>query len=95
MPASLAGGGLPCAARGQEGRQNLVLAEAGIGDPKEFVEEVGTSSRLHPLKRPKFAALLEYARTGDTVHISEMFRLVRGTQHVLDVLDVLHARGLR
>lgn len=25
-----------------------------------------------------------------TVHISEMFRLVRGTQHILDVLDVLH-----
>ncbi|WP_240362063.1 hypothetical protein [Streptomyces sp. RLB1-9] len=24
------------------------------------------------------------------MHISEMFRLVRGTQHILDVLDVLH-----
>ncbi|MFD9100305.1 recombinase family protein [Streptomyces virginiae] len=75
-------------------RQNLVLAEAGIEDPKEFVEEVGTSSRLHPLKRSKFAALLEYARTGDTIHISEMFRLVRGTQQILDVLDVLHERGV-
>ncbi|MFI6688509.1 hypothetical protein [Streptomyces sp. NPDC050485] len=31
-----------------------------------------------------------YARLGDTVHISEMFRLVRGTGHILDVLDVLH-----
>ncbi|MDL4776802.1 recombinase family protein [Actinomadura xylanilytica] len=31
-----------------------------------------------------------YARPGDIVHISEMFRLVRGTQHILDVLDVLH-----
>ncbi|MEU8481206.1 hypothetical protein [Streptomyces hygroscopicus] len=29
-------------------------------------------------------------RPGDTVHISEMFRLVRGTGHILDVLDVLH-----
>ncbi|WP_433470105.1 recombinase family protein [Spirillospora sp. CA-128828] len=34
--------------------------------------------------------MLNYARPGDTVHISEMFRLVRGTQHILDVLDVLH-----
>ncbi|MGW7550090.1 recombinase family protein [Streptomyces rimosus] len=43
-----------------------------------------------PLQRPKFRALLEYARPGDTVHISEMYRLVRGTGHILDVLDVLH-----
>lgn len=71
-------------------RQNLVLAEAGIEDPVTFEEEAGTSSRLHPLQRPKFGELLTYARPGDTVHISEMFRLVRGTQHILDVLDVLH-----
>ncbi|MFJ7067907.1 hypothetical protein [Streptomyces sp. NPDC101115] len=31
-----------------------------------------------------------YARPGDTVHISEMCRLVRGTGHLLDVLDFLH-----
>ncbi|MEU4898916.1 recombinase family protein [Streptomyces sp. NPDC044780] len=53
-------------------------------------EDGGTSSRLHPLQRPKFGELLAYARPGDTVHISEMFRLVRGTGHILDVLDVLH-----
>ncbi|WP_037851378.1 recombinase family protein [Streptomyces sp. NRRL S-340] len=71
-------------------RQNLVLDEADIEDPVVFEEAPGTSSRLHPLQRPKFAELLAYARPGDTVHISEMFRLVRGTGHILDVLDVLH-----
>ncbi|MCX4822893.1 recombinase family protein [Streptomyces sp. NBC_01142] len=71
-------------------RQNLVLDEAGIEDPVVFEEEPGTSSRLHPLQRPKFRELLTYARPGDTVHISEMFRLVRGIGHILDVLDVLH-----
>ena len=71
-------------------RQNLVLDEAGIEDPVVFEEQAGTSSRLHPLERPKFGELLTYARPGDTVHISEMFRLVRGTGHILDVLDVLH-----
>ncbi|MFB7248300.1 recombinase family protein [Streptomyces populi] len=71
-------------------RQDLVLAEAGIEDPVVFEEDPGTSSRLHPLQRPKFGELLTYARPGDTVHISEMFRLVRGTGHILDVLDVLH-----
>ncbi|MEV5880339.1 recombinase family protein [Streptomyces sp. NPDC052101] len=55
-----------------------------------FEEQAGTSSRLHPLERPKFGELLAYARPGDTVHISGMFRLVSGTGHILDVLDVLH-----
>ncbi len=71
-------------------RQNLVLDEAGIEDPVVFEEDGGTSSRLHPLQRPKFRELLTYARPGDTVHISELFRLVRATGHSLDVLDVLH-----
>lgn len=71
-------------------RQNLVLNEAGIEDPVVFEEDPGTSSRLHPLQRPKFRELLTYARPGDTVRISEMFRLVCGTGHILDVLDVLH-----
>jgi DNA invertase Pin-like site-specific DNA recombinase len=71
-------------------RQSLVLDEAGIEDPVVFEEQTGTSSRLHPLERPKFGELLTYARPGDTVHISEMFRLARGTGHILDVLDVLH-----
>lgn len=39
-------------------RQNLVLSEAGIEDPVAFEEEPGTSSRLHPLERPKFGELL-------------------------------------
>ncbi|MER7734828.1 recombinase family protein [Streptomyces erythrochromogenes] len=71
-------------------RQNLVLDQAGIEDPVVFEEDPGTSSRLHPLQRPRFRELLTYARPGDTVHISEMFRLVRGAGHILDVLDVLH-----
>ncbi|WP_284050332.1 recombinase family protein [Streptomyces sp. MCA2] len=70
------------------------LDEAGIEDPIVFEEEAGTSSRLHPLQRTKFGELLPYSRPGDTVHISEMFRLVRGTQHILDVLDVLHTGRL-
>ncbi|MFF0078038.1 recombinase family protein [Streptomyces sp. NPDC005494] len=71
-------------------RQNLVLGEAGIEGPVAFEEDPGSSSRLHSLQRPKFSELLTYARPGDTVHISEMFRLVRSTGHILDGLDVLH-----
>lgn len=46
-------------------RQNLVLDEAGIEDPVVFEEDPGTSSRLHPLQRPKFRELLNYARPGE------------------------------
>ncbi|MFF9852122.1 recombinase family protein [Streptomyces litmocidini] len=60
-------------------RQDLVLDETGIEDPVVLEEDPGTSSRLHPLQRPKLRALLDYARPGDTVHTSEMFRPVRGT----------------
>ncbi|WP_079044315.1 recombinase family protein [Streptomyces anulatus] len=66
------------------------MNEAGIEDPVVFEEDPGTSSRLYPLQRTKFRELLTYARPGDTVHISAMFRLVRGTGHILHVLDVLH-----
>ncbi|MFD7629779.1 recombinase family protein [Streptomyces sp. NPDC059851] len=70
---------------------NLVYKRVStLKGPVVFEEDGGTSSRLHPLQRPKFRAFLDYARPGDTVHISEMFRLVRGTGHILDVLDVLH-----
>ncbi|MDQ1022702.1 DNA invertase Pin-like site-specific DNA recombinase [Streptomyces umbrinus] len=75
-------------------RQNLALDEAGIEDPVAFEEDPGTSSRLHLLQRPTFRELLTYARPGDTVRISEMFRLVRGTGHILDMLDVLHREVL-
>lgn len=71
-------------------RQNLVLTEAAIEDPTPPEEEASASSHLHPLQHPKFSALPAYARPGDTVHISEMSRLVRGTAHTLDVLDDLH-----
>ncbi|MCX4609472.1 recombinase family protein [Streptomyces mirabilis] len=59
-------------------RQNLILDEAGIEDPVVFEEDPGTSSRLHPLQRPKFRELLTYARPGDTVYISEMRRAKAG-----------------
>ncbi|MFI6494823.1 recombinase family protein [Streptomyces sp. NPDC050564] len=49
--------------------QNLALDDAGVEDPVTFEEEASTSSRLHPLPRPKFGELLAYARPGDTVYV--------------------------
>ncbi|MER7181784.1 recombinase family protein [Streptomyces hyaluromycini] len=64
----------------------LVLDESGIEDPVIFEEDGATSCRLYPLQRPKSRELLTYARPGDTMHLSEMGRFVRGTGHTLDVL---------
>lgn len=71
-------------------RQYLVLDEAQIEAPVTFEEQAGTSSRLHPLQRPKFSELLNYARPGDTVHISEMSASSAAPSTSSNVLDVLH-----
>ncbi|MFJ2899386.1 hypothetical protein ACIO87_31475 [Streptomyces sp. NPDC087218] len=54
----------------------------------------GPGGFVHPLGRPEFGDLLIHARPGGTVHITGMFRLVRGAGHILDVLDVLHRAPL-
>lgn len=53
-------------------RQNLVLDEAGIEDPVVLEEDTGTSNRPHSLQRPKFSALLTYARPGDSMSLTEV-----------------------
>lgn len=76
--------------------RNATATSSGGQLPTGPSWRIGTNQTSHhyaealPLQRPKFRELLTYARPGDTLHISEMFRLVRGTGHVLDVLDVLH-----
>lgn len=71
-------------------RQNLVLDEAGIEDPVVFEEDPGTSSRLHPSSARSSAHSSHTRGRATPVHISEMFRLVRSTGHILDVLGVPH-----
>jgi DNA invertase Pin-like site-specific DNA recombinase len=71
--------------------------EAGNADVPDAASAANQCHGAARLQRPGFAELLTSARPGYTVHISEMFRLVRGTGHildVLDVLDVLHANRL-
>ncbi|MFJ8742928.1 hypothetical protein ACIRL2_26505 [Embleya sp. NPDC127516] len=53
--------------------------------------EVRGREALTPSHIPEAAQPLPAsAQPGDAVHVSEMFRLVRGTGRILDVLDVLH-----
>lgn len=53
-------------------RQNLVLDEAGTGDPVVLEEDTGTSSRPRSLQRPKSSALPAYARPGGSMSLMEV-----------------------
>lgn len=74
-------------------RQRYVLTETGTTFARTF-SDPATSSRMTPTSRQGFSELMTYVREGDTVHISEMFRLVRSVRDILDVLDLFHSRGL-
>ncbi|WP_051886667.1 hypothetical protein [Streptomyces hygroscopicus] len=73
-------------------RQNLVLDEAGIEDPVVFEEDPGTSSRLHPLQRPKFRELLTSVRRGQgyTLRVSAVPAVHRGLLARCQPLDGGH-----
>lgn len=82
-PASTTGVLFDGAGRGFH-QSGAVDADVGGGRHRAPDEGPGHTAMRpgYPAKRPKFAERLAYARPGVTVHISEMFRLVRGTRHI-------------
>ncbi|MFI1948586.1 recombinase family protein [Streptomyces virginiae] len=73
-------------------RQTFTLAQSGVTFDRTF-SDPATSSRISPLGRSEFKALMSVVNPGDTIHISEMFRLVRSVRDLHDVLELLHSRG--
>ncbi|MFD4196678.1 recombinase family protein [Amycolatopsis thermoflava] len=70
-------------------RQNHLLAEAGLtegADGVRIFSDPATSSKIPALRRPGFQQLASYARPGDTVTVSELYRLCR------DLADILTLR---
>lgn len=43
--------------------------------------------------RPELAAMLDYARKGDTVVVCKLDRIARSTKHLLDIVDGLQKKG--
>jgi DNA invertase Pin-like site-specific DNA recombinase len=71
-------------------RQTYLLAEAGLTDGVDgvrFFSDPATSSRTPALKRAGFAKLADHARDGDTLTVSELFRLCR------DLADIIAVRA--
>lgn len=44
--------------------------------------------------RPELEALLDYVRQGDSVVITKLDRIARSTKHLLEIVDLLKAKGV-
>lgn len=71
-----------------EQRQTEALKKHDIG--KWFVEKVSGKDT----NRPQLQAMLDYARAGDTIYIHDFSRLARSTVDLLNITDLLCAKGV-
>lgn len=57
---------------------------------KWFIEKVSAKDT----NRPKLQELLEFVREGDTLHIHDFSRLARSTKDLLEIVELLNAKGV-
>lgn len=77
-------------------RQTYLLAEAGLVDGADGVKlfsDPATSSKIPALERGGFAELAGYARPGDRLTVSELYRLCRDLADILAVREWCRAHG--
>jgi len=69
-------------------RQTHVLTEAGLTESAEGVRvfsDPATSSKIPALEHAGFQELARYTRRGDTLTVSELYRLCRDLHDILAV----------
>jgi len=71
-----------------EARQLEGLKKHGID--KWFTEKASAKNT----NRPQVQTMVEFAREGDTIYIHDFSRLARSTKDLLDIVDVLHGKGV-
>ncbi|SHK98624.1 Site-specific DNA recombinase [Nocardiopsis flavescens] len=71
-------------------RQLASLTDAGISDERIFVDQKSGAT----VDRPGLAALLAYARPGDTVLVHTLDRLGRNLREVLNLVHDLDEKGI-
>lgn len=77
-----------------ESQRQAMLGDAGSGAfAKEFKDE-GVSGAVQASARPGFAALLQYIREGDTLHVYAVDRLGRDALDVQATVRALLQRGV-
>lgn len=57
---------------------------------KWFIEKVSAKDT----NRPKLQELLDFVREGDTLHIHDFSRLARSTKDLLEIVELLNAKGV-
>lgn len=67
-------------------RQDDAMAELGVD--RLFVEKASGKNA----NRPELKKLLEYAREGDTIVVSDISRLARSTRDLLSIVDALNQK---
>lgn len=85
-------------ARAAGGRDGLVsqldaLADAGV-EPRRIYSDIGRGEGRDAALRPGLTALLDYARSGDTVLVVGIERLGRTTSEVLGTARILGDRNI-
>ncbi|MFI7203874.1 recombinase family protein [Micromonospora aurantiaca (nom. illeg.)] len=79
-------------------RQTHLLAEAGLVDGAVGVRlfsDPATSSRIPALERAGFRELAGYARPGDRLTVSELYRLCRDLADILAVREWCRTQGVK
>lgn len=71
-----------------EQRQVDALTKHSID--KWFTEKVSGKDR----NRPQLAAMLDFARQGDTIYVHDLSRLARSTKDLLDIVEMLDSKGI-
>ncbi|MER7015319.1 recombinase family protein [Saccharopolyspora sp. NPDC000359] len=79
-------------------RQTHLLAEHGLVDGADGVRlfaDPATSSKIPALEREGFQELASYARAGDRLTVSELYRLCRDLADILAVREWCRERGVK
>lgn len=74
----------------EQNEQRQVEAMQKYGIEKWFIEKVSAKDT----NRAKLKELLDFCREGDTIHIHDFSRLARSTKDLLDIVELLTAKGV-
>ena len=74
----------------EQNEQRQVEAMKHYEIQKWFIEKVSAKDT----NRPKLQELLEFVREGDTLHIHDFSRLARSTKDLLEIVELLNAKGV-
>jgi putative DNA-invertase from lambdoid prophage Rac len=74
--------------------QRKLLTDAGFAID-EFFSEDGVSGSMKAFERPAFSAMMDKAKTGDTVIVVAVDRLGRNAVDILNVIEEFKARGVK